>query len=109
MPKPELEFFRPDHLPWTEVGGSQTGGAGGPGVMEKLLSRDERKQLARLTLRMALRANMNLGNVKRTAQVLDALEKVSSADEGGAAHRRSVFFVRLARVGPAGRACYCTA
>src|SRR5687767_15033610 len=42
MPKAELEFFRPDHLPWTQVGGSTTGGAGGPGVMEKVLSRDER-------------------------------------------------------------------
>lgn len=40
MPKPELEFFRPDHLPWRPVAGSATGGAGGPGVMEKVLSQD---------------------------------------------------------------------
>ena len=40
MPKPELEFFRPDHLPWRQVEGSATGGAGGPGVMEKILSHD---------------------------------------------------------------------
>jgi hypothetical protein len=40
MPKPELEFFSPDHLPWTPVTGSAVGGAGGPGVVEKILSRD---------------------------------------------------------------------
>ena len=40
MPKPELEFFRPDHLPWRPVGGSRTGGAGGPGVEEKILALD---------------------------------------------------------------------
>ena len=27
MPKPELEFFRPDHLPWEPVAASATGGA----------------------------------------------------------------------------------
>lgn len=42
MPKPELEFFRPDHLPWQPVGGSTTGGAGGEGVMQKILSHDAR-------------------------------------------------------------------
>ncbi len=42
MAKPELEFFRPDHLPWTPVAASATGGAGGVGVEEKILSRDER-------------------------------------------------------------------
>jgi hypothetical protein len=40
MPKPEHEFFRPDHLPWQPVAGSAVGGAGGPGVREKILSRD---------------------------------------------------------------------
>ena len=40
MPKPEHEFFRPDHLPWQPVAGSATGGAGGPGVHQKILSRD---------------------------------------------------------------------
>ncbi len=40
MPKPELEFFRPDHLPWQPVVGSRTGGVGGAGVYEKILSRD---------------------------------------------------------------------
>lgn len=41
MPKPELEFFRPDHIAWRAVAASPTGGAGGPGVQEKILSRDE--------------------------------------------------------------------
>ncbi len=41
MPKPALEFFRPDHVPWTPVAGSASAGAGGPGVDEKILSRDE--------------------------------------------------------------------
>jgi len=40
MPKPELEFFRPDHLPWEPVVASPTGGAGGSGVTQKILSRD---------------------------------------------------------------------
>ena len=40
MPKPELEFFRPDHLPWEPVAASPTGGAGGPGVRQRILSRD---------------------------------------------------------------------
>ena len=40
MPKPEREFFRPDHLPWEPVAASPTGGAGGPGVRQKILSRD---------------------------------------------------------------------
>ena len=40
MPKPELEFFRPDHLPWRAVAGSATGGVGGAGVTEKILSED---------------------------------------------------------------------
>jgi len=40
MPKPEREFFRPDHVPWTPVAGSATAGAGGPGIEEKVLSRD---------------------------------------------------------------------
>ncbi len=40
MPKPALEFFRPDHLPWQPVAGSAAAGAGGPGVAQKVLSRD---------------------------------------------------------------------
>lgn len=40
MPKPELEFFRPQHLPWRPVAGSPTAGAGGAGIDEKILSRD---------------------------------------------------------------------
>jgi hypothetical protein len=40
MPKPEHEFFRPDALPWEPVSASPTGGAGGPGVEQKILSRD---------------------------------------------------------------------
>jgi hypothetical protein len=42
MPKPELEFFRPDQIPWQPVTGSTTAGVGGPGVKEKILSRDEK-------------------------------------------------------------------
>lgn len=40
MPKPEHEFFRPDHLAWEPVAGSAVGGAGGPGVRQKILSQD---------------------------------------------------------------------
>src|SRR3990167_8494308 len=40
MPKPELEFFKPDHIPWEPVAGSRTGGVGGAGVVQKVLSRD---------------------------------------------------------------------
>src|SRR2546430_14362441 len=40
MPKPEHEFFRPDALPWEPVAASPTGGVGGPGVQQKILSRD---------------------------------------------------------------------
>ena len=40
MPKPELEFFRPDHLAWEAVAGSAAAGAGGPGIEQKVLSRD---------------------------------------------------------------------
>lgn len=40
MPKPEHEFFDPSALPWQPVAGSVTGGAGGPGVSEKILARD---------------------------------------------------------------------
>jgi hypothetical protein len=40
MPKAEREFFRPDNIPWQLVAASPTAGAGGPGVMEKILSRD---------------------------------------------------------------------
>ena len=49
MPKPELEFFKPDSVPWEPVAGSRTGGAGGPGVEQKILSRDpETGDLTRL-------------------------------------------------------------
>lgn len=40
MPKPELEFFAPDHIAWQPVAGSATGGAGGPGVEQKILALD---------------------------------------------------------------------
>jgi hypothetical protein len=40
MPKPEREFFKPDYLPWEPVEGSAAGGAGGPGIAQKILSRD---------------------------------------------------------------------
>ena len=40
MAKPELEFFRPDHVPWTPVAGSASAGAAGPGIEEQVLSRD---------------------------------------------------------------------
>jgi len=42
VPKPELEFFRPDNIPWQPVTGSPKVGMGGPGVVEKILSRDEK-------------------------------------------------------------------
>ena len=41
MPKPELEFFKPDQIPWKSVAGSPTAGVGGPGVREKILSSDD--------------------------------------------------------------------
>ena len=41
MPKPELEFFTPDRLPWQPVAGSPGRGVGGAGVQEKILSRDD--------------------------------------------------------------------
>lgn len=40
MGKPELEFFRPDQLPWRPVQGSAAAGAGGVGVSEKILAED---------------------------------------------------------------------
>ena len=40
MPKPELEFFTPDGIPWEPVTGSRGGGAGGPGVTQRILSHD---------------------------------------------------------------------
>ena len=40
MPKPEHEFFRPDALPWQPVSASAAGGAGGPGVHQKILALD---------------------------------------------------------------------
>jgi hypothetical protein len=40
MPKPEREFFKPDHLPWEPIDASAAGGAGGPGIAQKILSRD---------------------------------------------------------------------
>jgi hypothetical protein len=48
MPKAELEFFRPDRLPWRPVTGSRTGGVGGAGVQEKILSENERGDVTRL-------------------------------------------------------------
>src|SRR4029453_14600847 len=40
MPKPELEFFAPDTIPWQPVAGSTTGGGGGLGVEQKILALD---------------------------------------------------------------------
>ncbi len=40
MPKPELEFFRPDQLPWEPVTGSSRTGVGGELARQKILSRD---------------------------------------------------------------------
>src|SRR4029434_889506 len=40
MPKPEHEFLRHDHLPLEPVPASATGGAGGAGVHQKILSHD---------------------------------------------------------------------
>jgi hypothetical protein len=51
--KPEREFFRPDDLPWQPVEGSPTGGAGGAGIDEKVLSRDPRTGDVTRLLRMA--------------------------------------------------------
>ena len=48
MPKLELEFFRPDNIPWEPVTGSAQMGAGGPGVTQKILTRDERGNITRL-------------------------------------------------------------
>jgi ChrR-like protein with cupin domain len=48
MPKPELEFFKPDGVPWEPVAGSATGGAGGVGVRQKILSRSENGDVTRL-------------------------------------------------------------
>jgi anti-sigma factor ChrR (cupin superfamily) len=48
MPKQELEFFKPDHIPWEPVAGSATGGAGGAGVRQKILSRNEDGDVTRL-------------------------------------------------------------
>jgi hypothetical protein len=49
MPKAEREFFKPDALPWEPVVGSATAGAGGVGVMQKILSRNEDGDVTRLT------------------------------------------------------------
>ena len=40
MPKPGIEFSRPDGIPWTAVTGSAGAGAGGAGVTQKILSLD---------------------------------------------------------------------
>src|SRR5207244_8257294 len=48
MPKAELEFFKPDHLPWEPVAASGAGGAGGAGVKQKFLSRNEEGDVTRL-------------------------------------------------------------
>jgi len=53
VPKPELEFFRPDDLPWRPVAGSPDTGAGGPGIEEKILSRDPLSGDVTRLLRMA--------------------------------------------------------
>ena len=48
MPKPELEFFKPDHIAWEPVTASATGGAGGSGVRQKVLSKSEDGDVTRL-------------------------------------------------------------
>jgi hypothetical protein len=48
MAKPELEFFKPDRIPWQPVAPSATGGAGGTGVREKVLSRSGDGDVTRL-------------------------------------------------------------
>src|SRR2546428_12639229 len=48
MPKAGLEFFKPDHLPWEPVAASAAGGAGGAGVKQKILSRNEEGDVTRL-------------------------------------------------------------
>jgi ChrR-like protein with cupin domain len=53
MPKPEFEFFRPDNLPWKPLVASPTGGVGGAGVEEKILSRDEQTGNVTRLLRFA--------------------------------------------------------
>jgi hypothetical protein len=40
VPKPEREFSHVRAFPWTPVAGSASAGAGGPGIEEKILSRD---------------------------------------------------------------------
>lgn len=40
MPKPEREFADVGALPWAQVAGSASAGAGGAGIEEKVLSRD---------------------------------------------------------------------
>ena len=40
MAKPEREFADVGALPWTPVAGSAVAGAGGPGIEEKVLSRE---------------------------------------------------------------------
>jgi hypothetical protein len=40
VPKPEREFADVGHLPWVQVAGSASAGAGGAGIDEKELSRD---------------------------------------------------------------------
>jgi hypothetical protein len=42
MAKPELEFTDPAAFPWEPVEASAGGGAGGPGVRQKILARDAR-------------------------------------------------------------------
>jgi hypothetical protein len=48
MPKPELEFFKPDRIAWEPVAASATGGAGGAGVSQKILSKSEDGDVTRL-------------------------------------------------------------
>src|SRR5260370_761787 len=48
MPKAELEFFKPDQLPWEPVAASAAGAAGGAGVKQKILSRNEEGDVTRL-------------------------------------------------------------
>ena len=53
MPKPEREFFDPSALAWQPVTGSVNGGAGGPGVSEKILAHDPHRGDVTRLLRFA--------------------------------------------------------
>jgi hypothetical protein len=63
-PNSELEFLRPDHVPWPPVAGSPTAGAAGAGVQEKILNRDPESgdvtRLLKLTLQFRYKKRQEL-------------------------------------------------